>query len=394
MGYPPPSPLGREIKHVAGDPGDIVSRGTVIETLGHKMLTCAATLQQLGSNSVSDGQPQGEAIEKLQEAIGRSWEELRKAGELYEAVGPVIKRYGERLAIHQPVIEEVTGSCEDLWAAYEALPGSVEPRGLSDLGEPDPGGPQAQDRAKEDAAKKAAYQAWEDEAERFDTWYGFWDDAYEEAADDIGREMCGKPRDDWWDSWGLDDILTWAALIVGIVALFLGGWVLALAVALAVATVALTAVQSAHEEACLKDLLFAGLSVLPFGRMAGLTKGPHLIELGGRGRDVTGWQGPSVGTVTSELDDLGKLFTRATRHTDIASDLLGRTRKELAQEPRAPIRPGGPVHNAARTEGGLEKVSTFAGPLGEVETMASGAEHVDAIPFHRPQGSKLAGSSV
>ena len=79
------SPRGREIEPVVGTPGDIITRGEQIETLGEKMLASADVLETIKNDSVGDGSQRGRAIESLKESIGDSYTTLRKAGQLYNA---------------------------------------------------------------------------------------------------------------------------------------------------------------------------------------------------------------------------------------------------------------------------------------------------------------------
>ena len=59
--FMPPSPAGRPIAYVFGDPATIKERGTEIEELGQMMLDSASQLQALADGS--DGL-KGKAVEK------------------------------------------------------------------------------------------------------------------------------------------------------------------------------------------------------------------------------------------------------------------------------------------------------------------------------------------
>ena len=120
------SPKGREIELVEGNPGDIISRGEKIESLGTQMLDSADTLERIKNEAVSDGSQKGKAIEKLKDSIGDSYETLREAGELYEPVGPVITAYGTALEGCKPTINNAVEDCESKWATYDSLPGDRE----------------------------------------------------------------------------------------------------------------------------------------------------------------------------------------------------------------------------------------------------------------------------
>ena len=233
------SPKGREIKHVEGTPGEIVSRGKQIESLGKKMHDAATTLQTLKDNTLSDGQQQGQAIQKLQEIIGDSHEKLREAGDLYEPVGPVLVQYGESLESCKPRIDGSANTCKELWSTYENLPGdkddstTEEEGGLLGIGGTD------KEEATENKAKKEAYDNWQSEAEVFDTWYDVWEDAFDTATNGITDGTSGAIEDSWWSD--AADILGWVAFAVGIVALVIGGPILG-ALALIVGALYLVAV--------------------------------------------------------------------------------------------------------------------------------------------------------
>ncbi|GAA4429363.1 hypothetical protein GCM10023169_31660 [Georgenia halophila] len=283
MVYMPPSPRGRNIEQVEGSADEIVERGDAIATLGQQMLDSADTLETIATRAIGDGTQKGQAIEKLKESVGDSYNTLREAGQLYEPVGPVIKKYGEELAAVQPSIKTHVENCESLWSTYVGLPGEVEPRGTGGLFEPDEDSPEAEKQAEEDAAKKQAYEEWEGEAQLFDSSYDTWETAFEDAASSITDEMAGTIEDSFWDTIG--DFLGVAALILGVAAMFIGGWVIAaIAVAVGAAFLFVTYMQYTKGEKTLMDIGLAGLAILPVGKIANLTKLAH----GGRGLKAFG----------------------------------------------------------------------------------------------------------
>lgn len=269
------SPRGREIKHVEGRPGDIVSRGKQIESLGKKMHDAATTLQTLKDNTLSDGQQQGQAIQKLQEIIGDSHEKLREAGDLYEPVGPVLVQYGESLESCKPRIDGSANTCKELWSTYESLPGdkddstTEEEGGLLGIGGTD------KEEATENKAKKEAYENWQSEAEVFDTWYDVWEDAFDTATNGITDGTSGAIEDSWWSD--AADILGWVAFAVGIVALVIGGPILG-ALALIVGALYLVAVlgQFFNDEANGWDIFLAAVAIVPIGKLSTFAKLGHL----------------------------------------------------------------------------------------------------------------------
>src|SRR5699024_9306871 len=183
--YMPPSPGGHTIEHIEGEPATIELRGSQIETLGTQMRDSAKLQEQIKTRA---GDQQGKAIKDLRDTIGDSYQTLFQAANLYEPVGPIIKKYGSELSTLKPQIDSSADTCEDLWQHYASLPGQREARGTGGLFEPDEGSEEAEQQAEEDAAKKAAYEAWRDEALTFDGYYDNWEEAFDAAVDGVTDE--------------------------------------------------------------------------------------------------------------------------------------------------------------------------------------------------------------
>lgn len=278
----PNSPANHKIEHVDGNPDEIVDRGQAIEDLGGEMRDSADTLKKIETRTADQ---QGKAIDSLRDSIGDSYDVLYKAADLYEPVGPVIKTYGGVLQDVQPKINGHAEECETLWSTYMSLPGSVDPRESGGTGQPDEGSDEAEQNAEEDQAKKEAYEAWKDEAILFDADYDTWEEAYDTAVENIGDEMAGKIKDNFWDDWGdfILEALSWASLILGVAALIIGGPILAaLAVIAGVLYLAATIVNVSQGKGNGWDIAFAALGVLPFGKLGNLTKLAHLGKGGGK----------------------------------------------------------------------------------------------------------------
>lgn len=338
------SPKGREIEHVEGNPGDIISRGEAIKSLGTKMLDCADTLESIKNEAVGDGSQKGKAIEKLKDAIGDSHSKLREAGELYEPVGPVITTYGNALDECKPVINNNADDCESKWAIFDSLPGdeggSTTPEaggGVLGVGGYDADSPEAKEKADENAAKKAAYEDWLESAKAFDGGYDTWEAAFDTAVDDISDELSGSIKDGWWDNISsfvevLVTILSIAAFIIGVIAIFFGGFLL-LAAILAIAAFALTALQYANGDASGWDLAWSALGIIPVGKITNITKLMQFPKLAKAATGVTNatsrtWKALSKGPLETILtrggDDAFKLLSR----TKIRENLIGPTLKE------------------------------------------------------------------
>jgi hypothetical protein len=263
------SPAGRDIEHVKGDPDAICTRGAAIGALGQQMLDSATVLEQIATRATAQ---QGKSIEQLVETIGDAYKQLREAGELYRPVGPVLVSYGDALASVKPKIDTHADTCETLWNIYDGLPGKVEPRGVGGLFQPDEGSPEAEAQQQEDADKKAAFEAWEAEAEDYDADYNTWEQAFDDAVSGITDEMSGRIADGWtqWLS-TIKNALSWAGFVLGIAAIIIGGPIIgALAAIVAGLTLIIVVIQFARGEATWVDLTLAIIDVVPIGKIGGI----------------------------------------------------------------------------------------------------------------------------
>ncbi|MGY0388522.1 hypothetical protein ACWZJV_16245 [Nocardioides sp. WG-D5] len=397
FGGMPDSPRGREIKTVEGTPSGIIERGKEIERLGKMMDTSADTLRSIKENSFAGGQQEGKAIEKLQETIGESYKTLEEAADLYKPVGPVLVKYGEMLETYKPQIDSTARNCNDLWATYESLPGDKDDStteddgGLLGIGDTD------KEEAAENKAKKEAYEAWEDEAEQFDTWYGVWEDAFDEAVTGISDGLSGSIEDGFWDNWGdvievLTEILSWAALIVGVVALFCGGWIVALAVGLAIAAFLLTGIKYLNGKASGLELLLAGLAIFPVGKITSLTKFaqfPKLAKAGGMMNAISRtWKATGGGPLRELAKNYNKPIRLLTK-SEIGEKLLGQGVKSIRKGNiglyignRSALESGlGMVRNLSKVDSVASRVGAFSSHYGSVATAISSSGGVDiSIP--------------
>src|SRR5699024_194771 len=148
---------------------------------------------------------QGKAVTSLRESIGDSSGVLGRAADLYEPVGPVVQTYGEELEELKTSLNNHADQCQELWNTYVELPGSVEPRGVGGMFQPEEDSPEAETQADEDAAKKEAYEAWEEEARLFDKDYDAWETEFDTATDGVTDEMAGEIKDGFWTT--LSDLL-------------------------------------------------------------------------------------------------------------------------------------------------------------------------------------------
>lgn len=276
MTWMDPSPKGRAITTVFGDPDAIMARGSEIEGLGVMMTDSATILKGLADGT--DGL-EGKAADKLREGVGDVHGTLKEAGELYTPTGPIVRAYGAALAVDQPAINGHVTRCETLWDEWQALPGSVNPRGTGGWGQPDADSPEAELQAAEDAAARDAFEAWETEARAFDADYDSWERAFETAASSVDDTLAGKIKDSFWDDLdgfvaGALKVLAVVGLVLAVACLIIGGPILAaIAAVVAVATLVLTIYQYCRDDASKLDLALAIVGVIPFGSVGKLAQG-------------------------------------------------------------------------------------------------------------------------
>lgn len=335
----PQSPKGRWIDYLEGDADGIVRRGNDIASLGRAMVASATTLEQVKNGA--DGQ-KGLAVDKLREVVGETHGLIRKAGELYEPTGPVLVAYGEALAAVQPRIAAHVDTCAELWSAFSSLPGSVEPRGTGGWLQPEADSPEAEQRAEEDAAKLQAYNAWEDEAGRWDADYDTWEDAFEAAASGIGDVLEGKVEDGFWDDVDgfvatVQTVLSWAGLVVGVLALIFAGPFLALIGALiGLIALGLTIYQFLRADAGSLQLALAVLNVVPVGKLGKVFTGKFAFaddvawsasnwakageQLGSLRADAATGLGPALGNLwrSSNPNGAADIMVRLITGSDVA----------------------------------------------------------------------------
>lgn len=400
FGGMPDSPKGREIKTVEGSPSGIIARGTAIERLGKMMDTSADTLRAIKENSFAGGEQQGKAIEKLQETIGDSYKVLEEAADLYKPVGPVIVKYGEMLETNKPIIDRTASTCGDLWSTYESLPGDKDDSmteddgGILGIGDTD------KEEAAENKAKKAAYDNWEDEAERFDTWYDVWEDGFDEAVNGISDGLAGAIEDGFWDDWGdiinaVYEVLTWAALIIAVVAIFCTGFG-ALAAILALAAFAVSCIKFACGQQSLGQLGLDALAIIPIGKLTNLSKLGHLANMA-KGSKVTAlsrtWGTVSKGplgdlTQAARLKDAFKVKSGS----EVLEALVGKNFKSFRTDNLKmymgnldSLKNGlGAFRGLTKAEFGLQRIGTTLGTIGNAGKLTQGTDHFDPIPIDIP----------
>lgn len=270
------SPKGRHIERLKGNADTISKRGAEITSLGDAMVSSAAFLKSL--HDKSSGQ-KGEAIEKLQEIVGDTHEQLKLAGELYRPTGPVLVSYATTLSEVQPRLNAAVKSCEELWTTFAGLPGYLPDERPTWVVPPKEGSDEATENAAEDASKKHKHDEFVAEARVFDSEYDTWETAFDTAVDGISKATSGKIKDGFWDDVdgfvaGALEVLKVVGLILTVAAIIIGGPIIAaLAAIVAIATLALTIYQATRGDAGLTDVIIAAIGVIPFGSMGKLFGG-------------------------------------------------------------------------------------------------------------------------
>ncbi|MDR2998053.1 MAG: hypothetical protein LBU78_08030 [Microbacterium sp.] len=275
------TPSGKHpIEHLDGKPDKIQARGTQITELGEEMNNAWTLINRL----VEEGADmEGEAIDKLREVADEVSGDLGKGGELYAAVGPHIKKYGDAVATSQPRLNQLADDLEKKWREYYQAEDDASSKhaGLPD--EPDSDAEQSDkdDYAKKESAANAAAShastvkgEWDDLADDYDREWNTWHTAYETAVHNIKEGMSGKIKDSWSDNFGgwlsdLADVLTVLGLVFGILALIFAGPFVLIGAVIAGALLAVQAIRFARGEATGVDLAFAIVGCIPFIGPAG-----------------------------------------------------------------------------------------------------------------------------
>ena len=261
----PHSPGGHRIEALDGDPVQIWAHGVRIETVGQKMIAAATTLDRVAND---DGR--GESMDALREEIDGLQTVLKQAGETYSGVGPVLQGYARAIDSPQPQIDMSVSYCESAWAEYLAnRPSPIALPGAED------------DEASLLAAQRAeeALARFEMNARAFDADRDVWEKAFMDAANDISEFVEDGVKDGFWDNVdGSVEFLQAALTVTGIALVVLcavvGGPVLAaIAVAVGVAGLLLTAYQKVRGDAEWADIGWAVLAILPLGKLKILSKG-------------------------------------------------------------------------------------------------------------------------
>ena len=277
------SPDGRPVEVVAGN-GDAVSeRGQQIINLGAAMSEAASLLTRLVDNGAD---MEGQAVDKLRELSGEVNVELGRAADLYEAVGPYVKAYGDELAAVKALMLTTVPDADSYWLAYQQKLSEWQSARMAPVPTPDPeDGDDSAQTAHDDAVetkegeKDDAYRLWKNAADDFDDQYDRWESAFDDAVAGVRSSIANGIEDSWRDD--LDgfvdfalDVLAIAGVVLAVLALVVGGPIVALlALAVGVLTLAGTLWQYSRGDAALWEVGLAVLAVIPFGAFGEFASG-------------------------------------------------------------------------------------------------------------------------
>lgn len=308
------SPDGHPVEVVEGKAGDIQERGQQVINLGAAMSDAAGLLTRLVNGGAD---MEGKSVDKLREVSEEVYKELGRAASLYESVGPYIKAYGDTLATVKTQMKTIVPDAETKWLRYQAALDEWQDAQRRPTAYPSGTSPSDDGSAREEAErehdnavaeaegdKDAAYRLWKEAGDAFDEQYDLWKAAFDDAVRLIRSENSDGIEDSWRDN--LDgfvdfalDVLAVAGVVLAVLALVVGGPLVALAAVLVgVLTLAGTLWQYSRGDASLLEVGIAVLGVIPFGALGEFASG-------GFRAGMRAWGGFSAGGL-SLGDDLAR----------------------------------------------------------------------------------------
>ena len=316
------SPNGNEISTIFGDGETIRQRGAAMESLGVQMIESANILQLIGNGT----EGKGFSVKTIRENVGDLHVDLREAGSRYEPSGRVMRDYGEALVSVQPTLTAIVNSCTELWAAYESSVSNLaDVKGQWVPADQTPAQAEARASALTDLgnARTNAYQAWKDEAERYDAPYDTWDAAYDKALAGLQDANDNGVSDSFWDNAlpfveAALIVLAVAGIVLAVLALVIGGPLIALLAAIVgIVALGLTIWKVAAGRGGASDIGWAIVGVIPFGRLGQL--GSAFKSWGGAGAFAKGFGADLIGlTPRLELQNLRGL-SALVRNTPVVN---------------------------------------------------------------------------
>lgn len=294
---------GYELRRLEGDATSIWNGGDRLLELGRQMESTANELLAVGDSSVH----RSKGTDKLAEMASETSVDLASAATRYTLTGRTLRSYGTALGVAQdwihPRIDDIEAAERSYEQAQEAKASAVsDENGLERVWAWEDEPTDAERSAASAAVKGAAGdltaaegardELWED----FETRFGTWSDAYDDAVNGIQNAVdTAGNNDGFWEF--VDDalqVLGWVVLALSIIALIIGApltGLLALAiVALTALALLVTALQFMFGKATLSDVAWAAVALVPFGLGKVLSRGiPTLAQAiqSGRGAITT-----------------------------------------------------------------------------------------------------------
>lgn len=318
----PYSPGNHPIEVVEGEPDEVRTRGQQITDLGSDMANSWSLIQRL----VDDGASmEGQSIDKLRELAEKVGSDLGEAAELYSAVGPHIRTYGEALDAAQSAMRPLVAELDRLWTEYyqrsqqAAAASSAIPREPGDDAEPSE--VSAFERAEGDARDAAnaasdSLDQWNATAAQYDEQWDTWHTAFMTASRNIEEDTSDAIKDSTMDDLrGLlefvGNVLAVAGIILAVLAIVIGGPIIgALAAIVAVLSLVVAIAKFGVGDGDGLELTFAIIGVIPL-------VGPAAKFIKGFGPGSWAQVGSSFG------DDFGRLFGSGRSASTVMRDLAG-----------------------------------------------------------------------
>lgn len=320
------SPKGREIQRLSGDGGAISARGKDIESLGDRMQRAANTLRLIADEQIG----KGESLKEIKDQAADVQADLKKAGERYSPSGTALKYYGDRLSEIQPKLNQAVADAESAWETVRTRAGAVDDAG--DVPADEGGGTTAREDARETAegGLESAMSQWRTHAIDFDRHYDSWESAYDYARGKLSQANEDGVEDGFWDDAlpfieGLVTVLEWVGVALVIAALIIGGPILGVIAAVVALIVLLgTLVLAAKGRKDGRDIAFAALGIIPFGKLGKLARLGDLAADGARFPRLSGLRNLFLGA-----DDLRSMRTHLAALDDAAADAWNATTRGM-----------------------------------------------------------------
>lgn len=357
---------GYELRRLEGESADIWSDGDRLVQLGEQMESTADTLRTIGDSSVH----RSKGTEKLAEMASETATDLAAAATRYDLTGRTLRTYAAALGTAQNWIHPRIDDIEAAERAYEAAraaqaeAASAQDRLDSVLPwEDEP--TEAEQRAAGSAVSEAngdltaaattRDELWED----FETRFGAWSDAYDDAVEGIQNAMeTAGNNDGRWELLGdVLEVLSWVIVALSVIALIIGaplfGAIGLILLGLTALVLALTLLQFAFGKASLSDVAWAAASLVPFGLGKLLSKGAPVL-----GQVLRSGRGAVTTAIRSSLPPF-RLLRPSTWTSPVRSLLAPMTARSAVPHPGLFVNP-------------LRSIATGSAEVAQVERVLTG----------------------